>query len=322
MSFTLSFSHFPLVNRSCFSSPVVARGVFHPGPKVMLLTAGLTPFTSTSNWKTTQGAPHHINSLRYNVIHITLLKIKKQKRSYQPIHLSYTGEDHASTTHTFIRNETYLSLSLSRVCVCRVRSRWSAGPFMWHLHLETRSFSRLQRPPPLRLPLWTLSLSTRTVWKPLMVVFSSGTSWCSHVSVKHIKLHSRYSFWLWTSAVSSSILFPSDLTFPMTMEGRLAFSSVVFCVLCIPCVSVSRFQPEYHCPWSPKVACSLQLHAGKDRVSKCRSHVKGPADHLDLTRRTHTHTHTHTQTREREISFICVCRGGVVFPCVAGKVQR
>ena len=117
MSFTLSFSHFPLVNRSCFSSPVVARGVFHPGPKVMLLTAGLTPFTSTSNWKTTQGAPHHINSLRYNVIHITLLKIKKQKRSYQPIHLSYTGEDHASTTHTFIRNETYLSLSLTCLCV-------------------------------------------------------------------------------------------------------------------------------------------------------------------------------------------------------------
>lgn len=30
----------------------------------------------------------------------------------------------------------------------------------------------------------------------------------------------------------------------------------------------------------------------KDRVSKCRCHMKGPADHLDLTR--------HTQTRERE----------------------
>ncbi len=38
-----------------------------------------------------------------------------------------------------------------------------------------------------------LSLSARTVWKPSIETLSSGMSWCSHVSVKHIRLHSRYS---------------------------------------------------------------------------------------------------------------------------------
>ncbi|MED6270295.1 hypothetical protein CHARACLAT_008867 [Characodon lateralis] len=53
-----------------------------------------------------------------------------------------------------------------------------------------------------------------------METLASGMSRCSHVSVKHIKLHFRYSLWLLASAVNSSILLAIDLTLPMETEGR------------------------------------------------------------------------------------------------------
>ena len=52
-----------------------------------------------------------------------------------------------------------------------------------------------------------------------METLSSGMPWCSHVSVKHTGLHSRYSLWLLTRAVSSTALFASDLPLAMMAES-------------------------------------------------------------------------------------------------------
>ena len=42
---------------------------------------------------------------------------------------------------------------------------------------------------------------------------------CSQVSLKQKMLHSRYFLWVFTSAVSSSVLFPKDLTFPIMIAS-------------------------------------------------------------------------------------------------------
>lgn len=57
---------------------------------------------------------------------------------------------------------------------------------------------------PLLHLLLLMSLFTQTVWKLLLITLLSGISWV----YINITLYSIYSFWLWGSAISSSILFP------------------------------------------------------------------------------------------------------------------
>lgn len=56
----------------------------------------------------------------------------------------------------------------------------------------------------------------------------------SQVSVKHMRLHSRYSFCSLVSADSSSILLGRDLTFPMMTDGMDGLHHVFFSQRFVP----------------------------------------------------------------------------------------
>ncbi|KAI3356051.1 hypothetical protein L3Q82_017164, partial [Scortum barcoo] len=101
--------------------------------------------------------------------------------------------------------------------------------------LHHRLFTYSASPPPLRFPQAFVSLSALTVLKSGSSTLASGMLAVSHVSVRHIKLHSLKVFRFFVSAASSSILFGSEFMFPMIIEGtgglnlhffasRLAFS--------------------------------------------------------------------------------------------------
>ncbi|MEQ2260082.1 hypothetical protein XENORESO_001953 [Xenotaenia resolanae] len=104
-----------------------------------------------------------------------------------------------------------------------------------------------------------------------METLASGMSRCSHVSVKHIKLHFRYSLWLLASTVNSSILLAIDLTLPMETEGRdglnllfssvgssLLLSSAVCFLLCNHDVSFSSSLQGLLWVWTPCLLASAQ----------------------------------------------------------------
>lgn len=63
-----------------------------------------------------------------------------------------------------------------------------------------------------------MSLSALTALKSGSSTFASGMQAVSHFSVKHNKLHSL-NVLFFVSAASSSILFGSEFTFPMIVEG-------------------------------------------------------------------------------------------------------
>lgn len=89
--------------------------------------------------------------------------------------------------------------------------------------------------PPLCLLQALVSLSALTVLKSGSSTLASGMLAVIHVSVKHSKLHNLKVLTFFISTASSSILFGSEFTFPMIIEGtgglnlhffasRLAFS--------------------------------------------------------------------------------------------------
>ena len=55
---------------------------------------------------------------------------------------------------------------------------------------------------------------------------------CSHVSLKHIRLHCRKFRFVLISALSLSILLVRDLTFPIMKEGRAGLNPLSFSPLC------------------------------------------------------------------------------------------
>ena len=54
------------------------------------------------------------------------------------------------------------------------------------------------------------------------------------VSLKQNMLHSRYSLWVFTSAVSLSVLFPRDLTFPIIIAGTAGLNLLLLSLRLAP----------------------------------------------------------------------------------------
>lgn len=84
------------------------------------------------------------------------------------------------------------------------------------------------------------SLSTRKVLKPCLVTLWSGK--CSHVSVKHIKLHSLYSLWVLISSPSSSILLSKNLKINMMIAGTDGLSFLFLAFHLAPALKVCRLR--------------------------------------------------------------------------------
>ena len=85
---------------------------------------------------------------------------------------------------------------------------------------RTAHVTRTASPLPFHLPLSVQSWSAWMVWKPSTETLWSVMSLCSHVSVRHIILHSRYSVWLRVCTIALSILLLRHRTFPITTEWR------------------------------------------------------------------------------------------------------
>ncbi|MEQ2210202.1 hypothetical protein XENOCAPTIV_009771 [Xenoophorus captivus] len=62
----------------------------------------------------------------------------------------------------------------------------------------------------------------------------------SHVSVKHIILHSRYSGWVLCRAWSSSNLFSNDLTLPIMINGRDDLNFLLLSLVFVPTLHPRR----------------------------------------------------------------------------------
>lgn len=84
------------------------------------------------------------------------------------------------------------------------------------------------------------SLSTRKVLKPCLVTLWSGK--CSHVSVKHIKLHSLYSLWVLISSPSSFILLSKNLKINMMIAGTDGLSFLFLAFHLAPALKVCRLR--------------------------------------------------------------------------------
>ncbi|MED6249610.1 hypothetical protein ATANTOWER_017015 [Ataeniobius toweri] len=78
------------------------------------------------------------------------------------------------------------------------------------------------------------------VRKPGRETLESGIWSCSHVSVKHIILHSRYSDRVLCRAWSSSNLFPNDLTLPIRIDGRDGLNFLLLSLLLAPALHPRR----------------------------------------------------------------------------------
>ena len=102
-------------------------------------------------------------------------------------------------------------------------SNIGAGETMFHSSMSWITPSVLTSTaisPPLLFPPVFIFLCDRIVWNPGRDTLESGICSCSHVLVKHIKLHCWNSRFVLVSASSLSILLARHLTFSIMMEGR------------------------------------------------------------------------------------------------------
>ncbi|MEQ2295830.1 hypothetical protein AMECASPLE_018597 [Ameca splendens] len=76
-----------------------------------------------------------------------------------------------------------------------------------------------------------------TSLNPSRETTESGICPFNHVSVKHKRLHSRYSLWSCVSAASSSVFLEMERTFPIITEGRHSLYLRFLQPLCSLCVS-------------------------------------------------------------------------------------
>lgn len=131
----------------------------------------------------------------------------------------------------------------------------------WH-HL---SFTNTAIPPPFFLPLSVAFLSARKSLKPSRVMCESGESSHSHVSVKHMRLHSRYSLCSRVSAISSSILLERDLMFPMMINGKHGLYRLLYrlCASLPLCILFSFSITPWGSPAAPhrEGVCGAELTA-------------------------------------------------------------
>lgn len=107
------------------------------------------------------------------------------------------------------------------------------------------------------------SLSTRKVLKPCLVTLWSGK--CSHVSVKHIKLHSLYSLWVLISSPSLSILLSKNLKINMMIAGTDGLSFLFLAFHLAPALKVCRLRSSTK---TVSLNPGTRSYGGEDSVAK------------------------------------------------------